>query len=95
MAVQALLAQWLRLGQSSAAEIEGLMSGIGRKVHYHAWNVTISLIVLGPINSVTVRQSTSNSIEPCYLCVRLISRVGKYSRIYYFSPTSIYNILPE
>jgi hypothetical protein len=40
MAVQALLARWLRLGQSSAAEIEGLMLGIGRKVHHHAWNMT-------------------------------------------------------
>jgi hypothetical protein len=41
MAVQALLAQWLRLGQSSAAEIEGSMSGIGGKVHYHAQNMTL------------------------------------------------------
>jgi hypothetical protein len=40
MAVQALLAQWLMLGQSSATEIEGSMSGIGGKVDYHAWNMT-------------------------------------------------------
>jgi hypothetical protein len=45
MVVQALLARWLRLGQSSAAEIEGLMSGIGGKVHYRAWNMTTILWV--------------------------------------------------
>jgi hypothetical protein len=42
MAVQALLVQWLRLGQSSAVEIEGSMLGIGGKVHYRAQNMTLA-----------------------------------------------------
>jgi hypothetical protein len=40
MAVQALLVQWLRPGQSFDTGIKGSMSGIGRKVNYHAQNMT-------------------------------------------------------
>jgi hypothetical protein len=58
MVVQALLARWLRLGQSSAVEIKESMLGIGGKVYYHAWNVTVSLV------DAVVPVSSTDSTDP-------------------------------